>query len=111
MEHPSEAVIVVVLDGEHDLGTAPDVRAAFAQAVDGTRSVLVDLGSATFVDSSILGALLDARRHARENDRGFAVARGDASEAVRRVLEVTGLDEELPVYPTRDEAVGVLERR
>lgn len=100
---------IVVLSGEHDLGTVPRVREALgAAAVDG-KSVVVDLCSATFLDSSILGALLEARRSAGESGTGFAVACSGESEPVRRVLEVTGLADELPVHPTREAALAALE--
>lgn len=108
-ESAGERVQVVVLTGEHDLGTAPRVRDALTAAAADGRAVLVDLCEATFVDSSILGAILEARRAAGEASRGFAVACSGEAEPVRRVLEVTGLAEELPVHPTREAALHALE--
>ena len=70
--------------------------------------MVIDLSQATFVDSSILGAVLDARRIAGEAGRGFAVACDGSAEPVRRVLEVTGLAEELPVHPNREAALEAL---
>lgn len=107
-ETAGEAVEIVVLQGEHDLGTVPQVREALAAASAGGKSLLVDLSSATFVDSSILGALLEARRSAVEAGRGFAVACSGDAEPVRRVLEVTGLADELPVHSTREAALAAL---
>ena len=108
-ESAGDRVEVVVLTGEHDLGTVPRVREALVSAAADSKSVIVDLCSATFVDSSILGALLEARRSANDADRGFAVACSGEAEPVRRVLEVTGLAEELPVHPTREAAVTALD--
>jgi len=99
---------IVALVGEHDLGSLPLVRDAFEAAAGEEKALMIDLSPATFVDSSILGAVLDARRLAGEAERGFAVACGGAAEPVRRVLEVTGLAEELPVYPTREAALEAL---
>ena len=48
------------------------------------------------------------RRLAAEADRGFAVSCDGAAEPVRRVLEVTGLAEELPVHPNREAALEAL---
>lgn len=107
-ESGGDGIEVVALTGEHDLGTVPEVREAFEAAADGNRALVVDLSSATFVDSSILGAVLEARRLAGETGRGFAVACEGAEEPVRRVLEVTGLAEELPVHPTREAALSAL---
>jgi anti-sigma B factor antagonist len=108
-ESAGDRVEIVVLSGEHDLGTVPRVKESLGAAASSGKSVLIDLCSATFVDSSILGALLEARRVAMEADRGFAVACSGEAEPVRRVLEVTGLADELPVHPTREAALAALD--
>jgi anti-sigma B factor antagonist len=108
-ESAGDRVEIVILTGEHDLGTVPRVREALGGAANGGKALLVDLCAATFVDSSILGALLEARRTAHEESRAFAVACSGQAEPVRRVLEVTGLAEELPVHPTREAAMAALE--
>jgi anti-sigma B factor antagonist len=110
-EAAGEGVVVVVLDGEHDLGTVPHVKEALGGAAADGKAILVDLCTATFVDSSILGALLEARRTAVDSGRGFAVACSGEAEPVRRVLEVTGLADELPVHPTREAALAALDAR
>jgi anti-sigma B factor antagonist len=105
----ADGVEIVVLSGEHDLGTVPRVKEALTGAASDGNAVLVDLCSATFVDSSILGALLEARRTAVDGNRGFAVACSGEAEPVRRVLEVTGLADELPVHSTREAALAALD--
>ncbi len=107
-ETGGDSIEIVVLSGEHDLGTVPLVRDAFDSVATENKALVVDLSSTTFVDSSILGAVLDARRGAAEAGRGFAVACNGAAEPVRRVLEVTGLADELPVHPTREAALAAL---
>jgi anti-sigma B factor antagonist len=108
-EPVGDRVEVVVLSGEHDLGTVPSVKEALDAAGAANRAVLIDLCAATFVDSSILGAILEARRSADQDERGFAVACSGDAEPVRRVLEVTGLADELPVHATRDAALAALD--
>ncbi|MGH8860745.1 MAG: STAS domain-containing protein, partial [Jatrophihabitantaceae bacterium] len=49
---------VLVLRGEHDLSTAPDVRAHVEEAVIAGGDVVADLSEASFIDSSILGVLV-----------------------------------------------------
>lgn len=107
-ESGGDGVEIVVLKGEHDLGSLPLVRGALEAATGEDQALVIDLSQATFVDSSILGAVLEARRQASEAGRGFAVACDGASEPVRRVLEVTGLSEELPVHPNREAALEAL---
>jgi anti-sigma B factor antagonist len=98
-------VTVITFSGEHDLNTAPDLRERLTRAVEGGEGVVVDLSGAAFIDSSIIGALLDARREAHERGQGFAVALSDGAQPVERVLEVTGLISALPVHPTREAAL------
>jgi anti-sigma B factor antagonist len=103
--HTNEAGFPVLsISGEHDLNTAPDLRSRLDELISSGRPVIVDLTPATFVDSSILGAILDARRRAEDAGIGFAVAQAGGTDAVARVLEITGLREELPVYADLDSA-------
>lgn len=99
---------VVAISGEHDLNTAPDLRARLDELIEAGDPVIVDLTPATFVDSSILGVLLDARRRAQEAGIGLAVTQGDGADAVARVLEITGLREELPVHDDVESAGAAL---
>lgn len=99
-------VIVVAIEGEHDIYTAPALRERLDEALDRQGGVVVDLTRATFVDSSVLGALLDARRRALESGQGFVVCIGETVEpGVRRILDITGLVPVLPVIEGRDAAV------
>ena len=67
---------------------------------------MIDLSPATFVDSSILGVLLDSRRRASGRPISFAIAQADGAVAVSRVLQVTGLRTELPVHDTLEQALA-----
>lgn len=103
VEQTSQGVALLSVRGEHDLNTAPELKSRLGEAGGGP--VVVDLSPATFVDSSILGVILEARRHAQQADVGFAVCHDGRTDAVARVLEITGLRRELPVHATRDEAL------
>src|SRR5918998_1764422 len=99
-------VVVVVVEGEHDIYTAPTLRDRLDEAIGRGGGIVVDLTGATFVDSSVLGALLDARRRALEAGQGFVVCVGDAVEpGVQRILDITGLVPVLPVINGRAEAI------
>ena len=99
-------VVLVVVEGEHDIYTAPTLRERLDEALGRGGGVVVDLTAATFVDSSILGALLDARRRAQEQQRGFVVSVGEAVEpGVQRILDITGLVPVLPVVNGREAAI------
>jgi anti-sigma B factor antagonist len=100
-------VVVIVVEGEHDIYTAPTLRERLDEALSRRGGVVVDLTAATFVDSSILGALLDARRRAQEQGIGFVVSVGSEVEpGVQRILDITGLVPVLPVVNGREAAVA-----
>jgi anti-sigma B factor antagonist len=105
LERKDQSLAVLTISGEHDLSTAPNLRRRLDALLDEGVATVVDLSPATFIDSSILGVILDGRRRAAEGNIGFAVARLNGSEAVDRVLEVTGLRAELPVHARREEAI------
>jgi anti-anti-sigma factor len=108
VDRSDSGVVVVVLTGEHDVYTAPSLRDQIDSVIEERKPFIIDLTPATFVDSSVLRVLLEARRQAEEAGLGFAVALGDTeAPGVRRVLEVTGLVPVFPVLSAREAALDV----
>jgi anti-sigma B factor antagonist len=102
-----DGVAVVVVEGEHDVYTAPSLSEQLDSLLEEGVPFVIDLTPTTFVDSSVLRVLLEARRNADERGVGFAVALGqDDSGPVRRVLDITGLVPVLPVHSARDDAIA-----
>jgi anti-sigma B factor antagonist len=99
---PEAGIAVLTVSGEHDLNTAPQLREQLERQIEAGSGLIIDLSPATFVDSTILGVILEARRRAIGSGLGFAVVHGDGSAAVVRVLEITGLRSELPVHGDLD---------
>lgn len=97
---------MISISGEHDLNTAPELRAELAGLTGSDAGILIDLSPAAFIDSSILGVILDARRQAKESGVVFEVVHDGSNAAVGRVLEITGLCEELPVHASLDGATA-----
>jgi anti-sigma B factor antagonist len=102
VDHRNEAV-VLSLAGELDLYNADEVRGALLEACAGEPKVLVvDLEEVTFIDSTALGVLIEAR--SRMADRsGFRLAAPGLE--TRRALEVSGLDRHFLVHDTVAEAL------
>ena len=96
--------VVVSLAGELDLYNAEEVRRALLDTLaDGAELLVVDLAEVTFIDSTALGVLIEAR--SRLSDRsGFRLAAPGLE--VRRALEVSGLDRHFVVRDTVADAVG-----
>ena len=105
LERTDTGITVLSISGEHDLGTAPQLRDRVNAELDEGRAIVIDLSTASFVDSSILGVILEGGRRATAAGLGFEVAQSDGAEAVSRVLDITGLRGELPVHATRADAV------
>ena len=106
LDRSDGGVAVVVVEGEHDVYTAPSLSEELDSLLEERVPFVIDLTSATFVDSSVLRVLLEAKRRADEGDLGFAVALGQSDAGpVRRVLDITGLVPVLPVYSGREEAI------
>lgn len=96
--------VVVRLGGELDLYNAEEVRAALAQAIEGSpRRVVVDMAEVEFVDSTALGVLIEARTR-MTNRRAFLLAAPGLE--VRRALEVSGLDRHFSIHPTVADAIA-----
>ena len=95
---------VLVMSGEHDLSTAPELRARLHELGEAD-AVIVDMDQTTFVDSSILGVLVGGLRRARERNAAFGLVLGEhAHPAIRRIFELTGLHDVFPIFATRAEA-------
>ena len=102
-----ENVVIVALQGEHDLATADEVRAAGERAASQERPCVFDLRSTEFIDSTIVAVLLGTKRRCREMGVGFATAvSGDEANAVRRIVEQTGVAPVLSVATDLDAAVA-----
>jgi anti-sigma B factor antagonist len=111
LERGDDGFAVLAISGEHDLSTAPDLRRHLDELITSGEAIVVDLSAATFIDSSVLGAILDGRRRADEQGVGFAVAQSEnGADAVSRVLDITGLKAELPVHGDRADAVAAATR-
>jgi anti-sigma B factor antagonist len=106
VERTDGGVAVIALTGEHDLYTAPVISDRINGVLENDTALVIDLTQSTFIDSSVLRVLLEARREAQERVVGFAVALGeDRFPGVRRMLEVTGLIGVFPVLPARKDAL------
>ena len=83
--------MVLVLSGEFDLASAPDVRQTGLEmiAADGCTRFLVDLMDVTFMDSTGIGTLIAVRVAAE--DAGIPFLLLDPSNRVTRLLELTAL--------------------
>ena len=100
----ASGLAVVVVAGEVDLFTAPELRDRLARVdEDGAERVVLDLSRVTLVDSMALGVLLGAKRRlaAHDGSLDLVVSKPD----IRRIFEITMLDRVFTLYTTRDDAL------
>jgi anti-anti-sigma factor len=83
----------IVLRGEHEAFSADKLGRQLDALLHEGVPIVVDLRQTTFIDSTVVGALLTAKRHADEVQLEFLLLLGaDTGWPVRRLLEITGLD-------------------
>lgn len=91
---PGESLIVM-LDGELDIATAPQFAARFDEWVgDGLRRIVIDVGQLAFIDASGLRALTTLRSRAEE--RQIMVRLSGASAQMRRLMRIIGPARDFP---------------
>ncbi len=101
----SGADYVVVLGGEVDLYTAPDLKQELHRLVgEGATRIIVDMSETTFIDSTTLGVLLSVVKRVRPE--GGAVVLVCPDRNVKRIFEITLLDRVFAIVDTRDEALA-----
>ena len=99
---PTDGVAGVAVRGEVELATTPALTAALEEGIRRTSGAfVVDLVAVDFLDSSGIACLVRARALLGRDDRALALVCPPGS--VRRVLELTGIDELVPVYGSGDE--------
>jgi anti-sigma B factor antagonist len=104
LEHSTEPV-VVLLPAEIDMANAQDVgeqlRSPFTR---GAAVVIADLTSTVFCDSSGARQLVLSHNYAEFHDAQMRVVIPNSN--VLRVLDLTGIDQLLSIYPSLDAAVS-----
>ncbi len=105
---PAAGSSVVRLPAEIDLATAPAVRDDMMAALnrDGAH-LLVDASDVTFMDSSGINALV--RAHERAVALGGSLHVVAPGSAVRRVLQITALEQRLGVVGTLEAAYACVQ--
>jgi anti-sigma B factor antagonist len=95
---------VIELGGEIDLYTAPEFKERMVALIeDGKKRIVVDLSSATFIDSTTLGVLVGGVKRLRPAGGSLALVCTDQN--ITKIFEITGLDRVFPIHASRDEAL------
>jgi anti-sigma B factor antagonist len=90
-----DGVSRLAISGDVDLATADELREAGEKALtDACSTLRIDLSGVSFMDSTGLSALVAINNAARHN---HTVVLDDPTPPVRRILQVSGLDQVLRI--------------
>ncbi len=96
--------VLVSVVGEVDVATAPQLRGLLQEAVaEGSPTVAVDLTGVTFIDSTALGVLIEAKKLC--DGEGGTMRIAVSEPRILKIFEITGLTELFDIRPTRDQAI------
>lgn len=103
-EPMGEHGVLVVVRGELDILTVPELRAALMEELErGVRRILLDLTEVSFIDSVSLAAIVNTRRRLGDDGR-IGVVLEEGSYAML-IFEIGGLDSIVELFHTRERAV------
>ena len=98
---------VITSKGEIDVSSVGEFRNALSEAARaGADRLVVDLSQVSFIDSSGLGALIDAQNELRRDRRQLVVVAPNGTAAAV-VLELAGLRGRLSITETREDAIAM----
>ena len=96
--------LLIAVKGELDLSTCDRLKPAADEAVFGGRPLILDLTGCTFIDSSGLRLVLQIANGLAEEEVPMAVVAAGESN-VRKLFSLTAIDQTIPLFDTRDEAL------
>ncbi len=99
----ADNVTILDLEGEIDVYSATEFKEQLLHVIDsGARRIVIDMTKVTLIDSVGLSVLVSGEQRLRPHGGSLKVA---CDRRVRRVLQVTGLDQAFDVYDARDDAL------
>jgi anti-sigma B factor antagonist len=96
---------VLTLRGEIDVYTAPLLRQALVDAVDGgATNVIVDMAQVDFLDSTGLGVLVDGLKRVKANEGSLSIVA--TADKILKIFDITGLNRAFPIHRSVEEALA-----
>ncbi|MDQ1712879.1 MAG: anti-sigma factor antagonist [Frankiaceae bacterium] len=97
--------VVLAVNGEVDVATAPALRHLLTEALTESPSIVIDLDAVPFMDSTGLGVLVGACNRARVAGSTLVLAR--PQPIVRNALRLVQVDTVIDVYDSLEDALAV----
>jgi anti-sigma B factor antagonist len=96
---------VVSLRGEVDVYTAPRLRQALIDLVEGgAKDIVVDMDRVDFLDSTGLGVLVGGLKRVKSNEGEMKLV--VTQDRIMKIFDITGLAKVFPMFSSLDQALG-----
>jgi anti-sigma B factor antagonist len=96
---------IVSLRGEIDVYTAPRLRQALIDLVEGgAKDIVVDMDRVDFLDSTGLGVLVGGLKRVKSNEGEMKLV--VTQDRIMKIFDITGLAKVFPVFGSLDDALG-----
>jgi anti-sigma B factor antagonist len=96
---------ILTLRGEIDVYTAPRLRQAIVDVVDGgAQHVVLDMEKVEFLDSTGLGVMVEGLKRISGRDGTLSVVA--TQDKILKIFDITGLNKAFGMYGSVEEAVG-----
>ncbi len=93
------------LRGEIDVYTAPRLRQAIIDLVEGGATrIVVDMEKVDFLDSTGLGVLVGGLKRVRVKDGSLSIV--TTQDKILKIFDITGLSRVFDIHPSVDAAVA-----
>lgn len=88
----------IVLSGDLDFSMQENLADAFDQAlsIEPAKEIQVDMADTTFIDSSVIRALLQLQERAKANRKSFSV--WNCNPYIREILSIGGFDQMFVIH-------------
>jgi anti-sigma B factor antagonist len=102
-----ETTGLVELLGEVDLYSTPQAKQAMQEVLEGgVTHLLIDLSGTEYLDSTAMGALVGVMK--RVSEAGGWIRLIAPKPRIRRLFEITRLDQILPIFDSEEQALADL---
>ena len=93
------------LRGEIDVYTAPRLRQAIIDLVEGGATrIVVDMEKVDFLDSTGLGVLVGGLKRVKDKDGSMKLVA--TQDRILKIFDITGLSKVFPIFGSLDQALG-----
>jgi anti-sigma B factor antagonist len=108
LDHDNPTIIVAHVTGEIDLSSAELFREGVVERLESGEEFVLDLDGVTFMGSLGFSVLVEAQEETSRRNIRWAIVAGRG--AIQRPLQITGLEQMLPIYQSVPEALAALVR-